>query len=368
MPYRTEGEALDAPVSILLVTSRGTKRWVIPKGNLVKGLSPHASAAHEAEEEAGIIGAVCPTPLGSYPYRKVLRNGASRRIDVDVFPVLVTEELDQWEEQDQRERRWFSLAEASEAVDEPELRDLMRNFKAAEFTALARRGFLLPTATGIKEGFKMFHWFQTLLPKQGNFFNLFEAHAVTLIAGSDALARLLQGGSGMQDHIREIIEREHEADAIIREVLQTVRRTFLTPFDRSAITSLIVSMDDAIDQMQQTAGAISLYEVTEFSQEMKDMAAIIVDASRLLAEALPLLRSINANAARLHELTERLVKMEGQADEIHSAGLKASFTAFGQSNTLRFIVEREIYSHLEKVVDRFEDVANEIDGLVIDHA
>ncbi|MBB6125154.1 hypothetical protein FHS92_002911 [Sphingobium subterraneum] len=367
MPYRTDGDALDAPVSILLVTSRGTKRWVIPKGNLVKGLSPHASAAHEAEEEAGIIGSVCPTPLGSYPYRKVLRSGASRWMEVDVFPVLVTQELDQWEEQDQRERRWFPLAEAADAVDEPELRDLMRKFKAAEFTALARRGFL-PVATDIKEGFKMFHWFQNLLPKQGNFFNLFEAHAVTLIAGSDALARLLQGGPSMQDHIREIIEREHEADAIIREVLQTVRRTFLTPFDRSAITSLIVSMDDAIDQMQQTAGAISLYEVTDFSQEMKDMAAIIVDASRLLAEALPLLRSIHANAARLHELTERLVTMEGQADQIHSTGLKASFKAHGQGNTLRFIVEREIYSHLEKVVDRFEDVANEIDGLVIDHA
>jgi uncharacterized protein Yka (UPF0111/DUF47 family) len=108
--------------------------------------------------------------------------------------------------------------------------------------------------------------------------------------------------------------------------------------------------------------------VTEFDQEMKDVGAIIVDAARILAEALPLLRNITGNAGRLHELTERLVRMEGQADHIHDAGLRALFKAHGETNTLRFIVFREIYSNLERVVDRFEDVANEIDGLVIDHS
>src|SRR3546814_1827596 len=92
---------------------------------------------------------------------------------------------------------------------------------------------------------RMFAWFQRLLPRQGNFFELFESHAGTVAAGAEALARLLQGGDGMAGHIQEIVEREHDADAITREVLQTVRRTFLTPFDRSAISDLIASMDDA---------------------------------------------------------------------------------------------------------------------------
>jgi uncharacterized protein Yka (UPF0111/DUF47 family) len=127
-------------------------------------------------------------------------------------------------------------------------------------------------------------------------------------------------------------------------------------------------MDDALDQMKKTAGAIVLYDIQIFEPEMRDMAAIIVDATRLLVEALPLLRSINANAARLHELTERLVRMEDQADEIHDRGLKRLYQEIGASEPVRFLIEREIYSHLEKVVDRFEDVANEIDGLVIDHA
>jgi predicted phosphate transport protein (TIGR00153 family) len=360
-------DALDAPVSVLLVTSIETKRWVLPKGNLVKGLSAHASAAHEAEEEAGVLGAACPTAIGTYRYRKKRANGASLLVDVDVFPIAVTDELEEWKERDRRERRWFSLVDAANAVDEPDLKGIIRNFNASEVNRAIKAG-PLASVREVGRGFRMFHWFQALLPRQGNFFALFEAHAVTINAGSDALVRLLQGGSGMQDHIREIVEREEEADAITREVMQSVRRTFLTPFDRSAIISLIGAMDDAIDQMQQTAQAISLYEVKEFDQEMKDIAAIIVDASRLISEALPLLRNISDNGVRLHELTERLVKMEGQSDEIHAAGLKALFKAHGQSNTLRFIVAREIYMHLERVVDRFEDVANEIDGLVIDHA
>lgn len=365
LAYRTDGEKLDAPVRILLVTSRGTGRWVLPKGNVIRGLTPHASAAAELEEEAGVLGLACPTALGSYRYRKTRKSGASLMAEVDVFPILVTEELDEWEEKDMRERRWFSLSEAAEAVDEPDLKQLIRQFRASEAEATTRRLLSVSMPSG---GNKMFGWFQRLLPKQENFFDKFEAHGRTLVAAADALSRLLQGGPNMAEHIKEISEREHDADDIIRDVLSSVRRTFLTPFDRGAITSLIGSMDDAIDQMNQTAGAIDLYEVTEFEQEMKDMAAIIVDASRILAEALPLLRNTSSNGHRLHELTERLVRMEGNADNIHDAGLRALFKAHGASNTLRFIVSREIYGHLERVIDRFEDVANEIDGLVIDHA
>jgi hypothetical protein len=365
LPYRATSSAVDASVSVLLVTSRESRRWVLPKGNPVHGLSLHESAAHEALEEAGVVGAACPTAIGRYRYRKRRRTGAAVLVDVDVFPIAVTDELSEWEEGDQRERRWFSLPEAADAVEEPDLKQVIRSFRATD--ALPGSRFSTATlARNTRHG--MFHWFQNLMPKQGNFFELFEAHASTLCAGGNALARLLQGGEGMSDHIREIEEREHDADDIIREVLQSVRRTFLTPFDRSAIISLIGAMDDAIDQMQQTAGAVSLYDVKDFAPEMRDMAAIIVDCARVTAEAIPLLRNIRPNAARLHLLTERLVKMEGQADGIHAAGLKKLFHEKGEANALSFVVNREIYSHLERVVDKFEDVANEIDGLVIDHA
>ena len=309
----------------------------------------------------------CPVAVGRYRYRKTRKSGASLMVEVEVYPISITEELPTWPEQEQRERRWFPLAEAVDLVDEPDLRELIRHFRPQAAEAAIRMGPIFRQRHG-REGVNMFRWFQALLPKQYDFFNLFEAHGRTLVAGSGALARLLAGGADRAAHIKEIEEREHDADEITREVLQSVRRTFLTPFDRSAITSLIGSMDDAIDQMNQTAGAIDLYDVTSFDQEMRDMAAIIVDAARVTEEALPLLRDIGGNAARLHQLTERLVRMEGEADRIHASGLKRLFNEHGEKNTLHFIVAREIYSHLERVVDRFEDVANEIDGLVIDHA
>lgn len=368
LPYRFGGPAKDGPTEILLITSRTTRRWVIPKANPRAGMEYHAAAAIEAEVTAGAVGAVCPTAIGSFQYRRRRSNGASVITSVEVFPLAVTELLDTWQEGGARERRWFPFEAAANAVEETDLQAMIHSFGDSGFRAVAKssqQSQFFKTETGVN---RMFAWFQRLLPRQGNFFELFEQHAATLVAGADALSRMVQGGPGIADHIQEIIEREHDADAITREVLQTVRRTFLTPFDRSAITDLIAAMDDAIDEMQKTVGAVSLYNVTEFEPEMRDVVAIIVDAARLTAEAMPLLRKISVNGARLHELTERLVRMEGHADEIHEAGLKRLFEAHGEKNTMQFIIGREIYSHLERVVDRFEDVANEIDGLVIDHA
>jgi len=368
LPYRATSPAPDAPIHILLITSRGTGRWVIPKGRPIPKLSPHASAEVEAEEEAGVRGATCPTSIGFYRYRKRRTSGASIWTDVEVFPFAVTEELESWKEQHERERRWFTLAEAAEAVEEPDLRALIRSFGTREFRAATQVSSIIDTVAAKTGVNAMFAWFQKLLPQQGNFFEQFEQHAATLVAGADALARMLQGGPGKEEHIREIEEREHEADTITRDVLHSVRKTFLTPFDRGAITSLIASMDDAIDEMQQTAGAVDLYEISEFEPEMRDIAAIIVDAARLTAEAMPLLRKIADNGARLHELTERIVRMEGHADEIHAAGLKRIFKEIGSRDPLQFVVRQEMFKRMERVVDRFEDVANEIDGLVIDHS
>ena len=355
-------------MQVLLVTSRETGRWVVPKGNFGNSVSPHAAAAKEAEEEAGVRGAVCPTPLGTYRYRKRKGSGASLMADVEVFPLAVSEELKDWKEKKERNRRWFSLSEAANAVEEPDLRDLIRSFNASEFNQAAQRTSVLGIVAEKSKVGPMFAWFQRLLPKTGGFFELFEAHSLAITGAGEAIGRLVQGGPAIHENAREIYEREHDADQIIREVLKTVRETFLTPFDRSAITALIGAMDDAIDEMQAAASAIELYEMTHFGQEMKDMAAIIVDSSRLVAEAMPLLRNVGANGGRLHELTERLVRMEGHADEIHSAGLKAAFQAHRSGQAIDFVVQREIFKHLERIVDAFEDVANVIDGIVIDHS
>lgn len=357
-----------------MITSRETRRWVIPKGNPMRGLPPHLAAAREAFEEAGIAGIACPSALGSYTYWKRRKDGRFKEVSVDVFPMAIHAQSDEWPEASERERRWFSIAEAIEAVEEEELKALITSFRAELAPAGPGARALIWTRQNVSERMPVLRWFHAMMPKQGRFFDLFEEHASTLVAGADALARLLQGGEAIEQHGREIVAREQQADEVIRQVLHDVRRTFVTPFDRSAITDLIGSMDDAIDQMHQTAKTITLFEVREFQPQMRDMAAIIVEAARITAEAMPLLRSIGRNGPRLHELTERIVRIEGDADDIHDAGRKALFKAVKDTNgrtedaALTYFVNNEIYSHLEKIVDRFEDVANEIQGLVIDHA
>jgi predicted phosphate transport protein (TIGR00153 family) len=213
----------------------------------------------------------------------------------------------------------------------------------------------------------MFSWFQRLLPRTGDFFGMFEAHAATLVSAAHALSKLVDGGTPQKEFIAEIDRREHEADDIIREVLRTVRRTFLTPFDRGAITSLIGAMDDSVDEMQATARAIDTYGLNSFTDEMREMVAMIAEAAALTAEAMPLLRNINSNGTRIHEITEKVVGLEGDADDVRETGLKKAFQE-QSGNPMQFIVSREIYKHLERVTDALEDVANEIDGIVIDHA
>jgi predicted phosphate transport protein (TIGR00153 family) len=212
----------------------------------------------------------------------------------------------------------------------------------------------------------MFAWFQRVLPRKSDFFGMFEAHAATLVAAAEAMDKLVDGGP-RKEEIAEVERREHEADDIIRQVLTDVRRTFLTPFDRGAITSLIASMDDAIDEMHSAAVAIDLYELDRFEPEMKQIVGMAVEAARLTAEAMPLMRNITKNGAHLHSITEKIVQLEGAADDVHAAGLKKAFQQ-DSNNPMQFIVAREIYKHLERIADAFEDVANEIDGIVIDHA
>ena len=214
----------------------------------------------------------------------------------------------------------------------------------------------------------MLGWFQALMPKEERFFELFTRQSRLLVAGAEALRGLLQGGETVPHYCREIMDREADADEITREVLLAVRRTFITPFDRGDIKDLITSMDDAIDQMHQTAKAITLFEVRTFDPLMREMGEIIERAANLTLEAVPLLGAIGKEAGRLNTLTEEITRLENRADELHDSGLKALFLAHAGSDTMPYIVGSAIYGHLEKVVDRLEDVANEIHSLVIEHA
>jgi len=122
LPFRREG---DGEVSLFLVTSRETRRWIIPKGWPIRGLKPHDSAAREAWEEAGLQGRVRKKRLGRYSYEKRV-DQALVLCDVDVFPLEVKRQTKRYPEKGQREGRWVSPEEAADLVHEPDLADLIR--------------------------------------------------------------------------------------------------------------------------------------------------------------------------------------------------------------------------------------------------
>jgi len=184
----------------------------------------------------------------------------------------------------------------------------------------------------------MLGWFQALMPKEERFFDLFVRHATIVVAGAEALRGLLKGGDAVARNCKIIFEREAEADEITRQVLTAVRRTFITPFDRTDIQDLVNALDDSIDQMNKTAKTITLFEVKSFEPQMQEMGECIVEGAKLVLEAMPLLSNIGSNADRLNARA-----------------------------TMNFIIQADLYDHLEKVVDRIEDVSNEINALVTDH-
>ena len=142
---------------------------------------------------------------------------------------------------------------------------------------------------------------------------------------------MLEGGDAVAPNYQIVMDREHDADDVTREVLIAVRRTFITPFDRGNIRDLITSMDNTIDQMQKTAKGIILFDVTEFTPQMKEMADAIVKCAELVTEGVPLLRSISSEAVHISDLTAQISALEGRADELHDIGLRALYLAKSQS-------------------------------------
>jgi uncharacterized protein len=212
----------------------------------------------------------------------------------------------------------------------------------------------------------MLRLFRYFLPREERFFDLFARHAEVCVKGAQALQEMLRGGEETPVYCQRVNQFENDADNITREVLTAVRRTFITPFDRGDIKNLITSMDDAIDQMQQTAKAVMLFEVRTFEPPMREMGQLLVECANLVSRALPLMQAIGDNVSLLTTITEELTKLEGRVDDLHDIGLKELWLKHRHANAMDFIVGVEIYDHLEKVADRFDDVANEINSIVIE--
>jgi uncharacterized protein len=213
----------------------------------------------------------------------------------------------------------------------------------------------------------MLQWFQRLLPRQNVFFPAFERHAAVMVKTALALRQMVNDGDEPKPRFQEILALEHEADSIAREVLLGLRTTFITPFDRADIQSLITSMDDSVDECKATAKGIMLFEMTKFEPDMRAMADAIVECSELTQRAVAKLSDVSRNAAALNEICLQITRIEGNADDSYDRGLELLYQKVKGGDALEFIRGSEIYKHLEDTVDSLDDIADEIQGIVIEH-
>lgn len=213
----------------------------------------------------------------------------------------------------------------------------------------------------------MFSWFRRMMPREDDFFAMFARHGDLVVHAAEELRAMLDGGEAVERHYPGVLAAEDDADAVTREVVQAVRHTFVTPFDRGDIQALIGRMDDTVDQMKKAAKTIVLFGMTEFDEDLRTMADAALRCARLLREAVPLLARISPNAGRINEICEQIRHVEGEADDIHDSGVAGLFRACAPSEALRFVAMRDVFDQLERIVDRFDDAANEIESIVVDH-
>lgn len=213
----------------------------------------------------------------------------------------------------------------------------------------------------------MFKFIKAIMPRSDNFFTLFEAQAAKSQEAAATLRAILEGGDKTADLCARLSNQEEEADHISYEVMQSIRRSFITPFDRSDIKALSSALDDAIDQMNKTGKTVMLYDVAEFQPNMRAMGDRIILLANIIAEALPLMRDIGTHSSKLHTLIGEVSKIEEQSDQMYDAGMRALFQTKAKADPVAFIVGGELYDRLEKVCDRFEDVAHVMSDIVIEH-
>jgi predicted phosphate transport protein (TIGR00153 family) len=203
------------------------------------------------------------------------------------------------------------------------------------------------------------------LPRQTNFFDFFERHAALTVEGAHELGKLSKDGANVPDVAKRIKDLEHEADEVTHICMETLHKTFITPIDRNDIHRIASKMDDVIDLIDGAARQLLLFEITTLPQSAREATVLLVQSTEAVERAVKGLRNMKNATAILGECV-RINELENQADRVKAAAVAHLFKA--ESDAILVLKWHEIYDLLEKVTDACEDVANVIEGIVMEHA
>ena len=204
-----------------------------------------------------------------------------------------------------------------------------------------------------------------LLPREGRFFDYFNEHAELIVQGSHELAALMASGEDHEKHAYNIESIEKRADKITRSTIELLHKSFITPLDRDDIHQLITRMDDILDLIEDSAQLMFLYGVRRTTEEGKRLAEICVACCEKVRSTVALLSNMK-NAPQIIALCVDLDRLESEADHVMRAAIARLFRE--EPDVRELIKLRSVYEHLETVTDRCEDVANIIQGIVLENA
>ena len=207
--------------------------------------------------------------------------------------------------------------------------------------------------------------FGRLMPKEGRFFELFNEHAEQIVQGGRELVALMASKDDFQRRAYAIETIEKRADKITQTAIELLHKTFITPLDRDEIHQLITRMDDILDLMEDVSQSIFLYDVREITEEARKLAEVCVSCAEQVKLAVGLLSNMD-NAQQILKACDEIDRLESEADHIERAAMAKLFRE--ETDVKQLIKLKAIYELLESVTDRCEDVANIIEGIVLENS
>ena len=213
--------------------------------------------------------------------------------------------------------------------------------------------------------------FSKLLPREGNFFEMFDQHANRIVEAAHAFSKMVANYSDVDQraiHHREVDEAERAADRITHEVSRVLHKTFITPIDRDQIHQLINTMDDVADLIQDSAETMALYDVHHMTEDIVRLTALSVRCCERLKDAVALIGKVRdaATAEAALKTCAEIDQLESDADHVMRSAMSRLFRE--EPDVRELIKLKAVYELLETITDRCEDAANLIEGIVLENS
>ena len=213
--------------------------------------------------------------------------------------------------------------------------------------------------------------FGKLLPREGNFFEMFNQHADRIVEAAHAFSKLVANYGDVEKreaYNREVDNAERAADRITQEVNRALHKTFITPIDRDQIHQLINTMDDVADLIQDSAETMALYDVRHMTEDILRLTDLSVKCCERLKDAVALIGKVRdaATAEATLKTCEEIDKLESDADRVMRSAMSRLFRE--EPDVRELIKLKAVYELLETITDKCEDVANVIEGIVLENS